>query len=125
MRWRRPRHVEQLQAVLHFVDGIVRVADADGVADAAGEQVAERDDASGSCPSPSARVGDAQVQRVVEALADGLVRVDDQQRVDRLGADDDVVEISAWKMSRYSSSLVIMMARKWPCLFRRRRRRVL
>jgi hypothetical protein len=34
-------------------------------------------------PSPSARVRDAQVQRVVEPLADRLVRVDDQQRVDR------------------------------------------
>ena len=38
-------------------------------------------------------MGDAQVQRIVEALGDFLVGVDDQQRVDAFGADDDVVEV--------------------------------
>ena len=40
-----------------------------------------------------AGVGDAEVQRVVEPLADLAVGVDHEQRVDALGADDDVVEI--------------------------------
>src|SRR5438067_1225454 len=37
--------VHQFQTILHFIDRIVGVADADGVADAAGEQVTERNDA--------------------------------------------------------------------------------
>ncbi len=49
--------VEQFQAVLHFVDRIVGVADADGVADAAAEQMAQRNDASGWCRFPWARRG--------------------------------------------------------------------
>jgi hypothetical protein len=61
-------------------------------------------------------MGHAQVQRVIEPLADLFVGIDHQHRIDALGADDDVVEILSWKISRYSSSLAIMMARKWPCL---------
>ena len=60
---------------------------------AAGQQMPQRHHRADRPRLLRAGVRHAQVQRVIETLADLLVRVDHQQRVDALGADDDVVEI--------------------------------
>ena len=65
---------------LHFEHGIAGTADADGVADTAGQRMRER--ATERIVPVSASVGDAQVKRIVEALADG---VGVNQGIDDLG----------------------------------------
>ena len=85
--------VEEFESVLDFVDGVVGVGDADGVADAGGQQVAQRDDRTDGAGFLGAGVGDAQVQGVVEAFGDFLVGADDEEGVDGLGGDGDVVKI--------------------------------
>ena len=86
--------VEEFQAVLDFVDGIVGIGESDGIADALGEEVAERDDAADSAGFAGTGVGDAKVQRMVEAFGDFLVGVDGEEGIDGFGGDGDVVEIS-------------------------------
>ena len=92
-RGAKAQDVEQFQAVLDFEDRVVGVADADGVADAAAEEMAEGDDRADGAGFAGAGVGDAKMQGIIEALADFAVGVDHQYGVDALGADDDVVEI--------------------------------
>src|SRR5688500_18942022 len=60
--------VEQLEAVVDLVDGVAGVADADRVADAGRQQVAQRNDRADRPRLARAGVRDAEVQRVVEAL---------------------------------------------------------
>ena len=57
------------------------------------EQMRQRHDAADRAGLLGPGVGDAEMQRIIESLADLLVRVDHEQRIDRLGADHDVVEI--------------------------------
>ena len=85
---------EQLDPVLDLVDRVARVADADGVADAVGEQGAEGGDRSDRAGLPGAGVRDAEVERVVETLGDLGVGVDHQASVHGLRADRDVVEVA-------------------------------
>ncbi len=86
--------VHEFEAVLDFVDGVVGVGDADGVADAGGEEVAEGYDGADGAGFLGAGVGDAEVEGVVEAFGDFFIGGDDQEWVDGFGGDDDVVEVS-------------------------------
>lgn len=86
--------VEEFEAVFDFVDWVVGVGEADGVADAVGEEGAEGYDRADGAGFLWAGVGDAEVQGVGEAFADFGVGVDHKLSVHGLGGDGDVVEVA-------------------------------
>jgi len=86
--------VEEFEAVLDLVDGVVGVGDSDGVADAVGQEGAECDDRADGAGFLWACVGDAEVQGVGEAFTDFGVGVDDELGIHGLCADGDVVEVT-------------------------------
>ncbi len=86
--------VEEFEPVLDFVDGIVGIRQADGVADAVGEQGSECDDGADGAGFLWAGVGDAQMQRVGEAFTDFGVGVNDELGVHRFCTDVDVIKIA-------------------------------
>ena len=81
---------EQFLGVFDFVDWIGRIRDANGVADPVGQQRRKRRDAADASGFGRACMGDAEMQREVEAFADGAICIDADARVDALGADDDI-----------------------------------
>jgi hypothetical protein len=85
--------VEKFQTIFDFVDGVVGVADADGVADAGAEEMAQGDDGADGAGFLGAGVSHAKVQGVVEAFADFFVGVDHKRGLNAFGTDDDVVEV--------------------------------
>jgi hypothetical protein len=85
--------VEEFEAILNFVDGVVGVTDADGVADAATEKGRKSGDAADAAGFLWAGVGHAEVEGMIEAVGDFGVGIDDHGGIHALGADGDVVEI--------------------------------
>ncbi len=84
---------KQFDAVFDFKDGVGCVGDADGVADTRGQECPEGGDGAYSSGFGRPGVGQAEVQRQIEALGRGAVGVDDDGRVDALEAEDHVMEI--------------------------------
>src|SRR6185369_1460359 len=76
--------LEDLEADAHFLFGFGRKRNADGVADAGPEQVADADAGLDRAADQPARLGDAKVQRAVDRIGEPLVSCDGEEHVARL-----------------------------------------
>ncbi len=84
---------QQFLAVLHFVDRVGGVRNADGIPDTLGEQRGQGGDRSHPPGLRRTGVRDSQVQRVIKPLADRPVSLDHDDRVGALGGEHYVGKI--------------------------------
>src|SRR6185295_216363 len=89
----KPEGLQHVESGGHFHDRVLRERHADGVTDALIEKDAHAGGRTDRAGNERARLRDAEVQRIGHGLREATVRRDHRRDVERLDADDDVVEV--------------------------------
>ena len=89
----QPQRLQDLESDLHLLDRVGRERDAERVADAHPEELAEADRRLDRAGGPAARLGDAEMDRRVRRVGELLVGGRRKEHVGRLGADLELVEV--------------------------------